>query len=401
MDIKNQLLSKIKIGAARIVPEESLIDTLHEKRPLTIKLGMDPTAPDLHLGHVVVLKKLRDFQDLGHNAVLVIGDFTARIGDPTGKSKTRPPLSIEQITKNQETYIAQAGRILDTSKLKIVYNSQWLSKLTFADLIQLCSKITFARIIERDDFKKRLADHVSIGFHELLYPLMQAYDSVALHADVELGGTDQTFNLMMGRFLQEEYEQKPQAIITMPLLEGLDGVFKMSKSLNNAIVLNQSADNAFGQLMSLSDTLMWRYAELLRVFDEECEIVVAKNSVEQGIVHPFEMKKNIAQKIVSDLWSADQAVLARAQFKKMIQEHSFDSAPIVKLDCLDGSLMWIVDLLRALPDVGISSSSQARRLIESGALSIDGKKLTDFEAKIVIKSGLIVKVGKHSIYKVA
>jgi tyrosyl-tRNA synthetase len=400
MTTENQLVLKIKTGAAHIVPEETLIGLLSQDRPLTIKLGMDPTAPDLHLGHTVVLKKLRDFQDLGHNTVLVIGDFTARIGDPTGKSKTRPPLSIEHITKNQETYVAQASRILDMSKLKIVYNSEWLSKLTFVDVVQLCSKITLARIIERDDFKKRFTDHVSIGFHELLYPLMQAYDSVALHADVELGGTDQTFNLMMGRFLQEEYGQRPQAIITMPLLEGLDGVFKMSKSLNNAIVLNQSADNAFGQLMSLSDTLMWRYAELLRVFDE-CEIIVAKNSVEQGVVHPFEMKKNIAEKIVSGLWSADQAVLARAQFKKMIQDHSFDSAPIVKLDCLHGSEMWIVDLLRALPNVDVTSSSQARRLIESGAVSVDGKKVTDFEVKIVIKSGLVVKVGKHSIYKVA
>lgn len=399
MNKTDTIIQKIKSGFAHIVPESCLIDKLAKKEELTIKLGMDPTAPDLHLGHAVVLQKLRDFQDLGHRAVLVIGDFTARIGDPTGKSKTRPPLSIEQITKNQETYVAQASRILDMSKLTIVYNSQWLSKLDFQQMIHLCSKVTLARIIERDDFKKRLSQHLSIGFHELLYPLMQAYDSVALHADVELGGTDQTFNLMMGRFLQQEYGQEPQVIVTVPLLEGLDGVAKMSKSLNNAIVLHQSAENAFGQLMSLSDSLMWKYAQLLRVFNQD-ELVVAKQSVDQGIVHPFEMKKNIAQKIISDLWSFDQASNARDQFKKIIQDQSFDCAPKIKLSYPHGSSVWIVDILKALPNTGINSSSQARRLIESGAVSIDGKKIVDFEAKIVITFGLIIKVGKHSIYKV-
>lgn len=399
MNKTDTIIHKIKSGFAHIVPESCLIDKLAKKEELTIKLGMDPTAPDLHLGHAVVLQKLRDFQDLGHKAVLVIGDFTARIGDPTGKSKTRPPLSVEQITKNQETYVAQASRILDMSKLTIVYNSQWLSKLDFQEMIHLCSKVTLARIIERDDFKKRLSQHLSIGFHELLYPLMQAYDSVALHADVELGGTDQTFNLMMGRFLQQEYGQEPQVIVTVPLLEGLDGVAKMSKSLNNAIVLHQSAENAFGQLMSLSDSLMWKYAQLLRVFNQD-ELVVAKQSVDQGIVHPFEMKKNIAQKIIADLWSFDQASNARDQFKKIIQDQSFDCAPKIKLSYPHGSSVWIVDILKALPNTGINSSSQARRLIESGAVSIDGKKIVDFEAKIVITFGLIIKVGKHSIYKV-
>lgn len=399
MNAAHTAMSKIKSGFAHVVPESCLIDKLEKKEKLIVKLGMDPTAPDLHLGHAVVLQKLKDFQDLGHKAVLVIGDFTAQIGDPTGKSKTRPPLSVEQITKNQETYVAQASRILDMSKLTIAYNSQWLSKLDFQQMIHLCSKLTLARIIERDDFKKRLNEHLSIGFHELLYPLMQAYDSVALQADVELGGTDQTFNLMMGRFLQQEYGQEPQAIVTVPLLEGLDGVSKMSKSLNNAIILDQSAENAFGQLMSLSDSLMWKYAQLLRVFNQD-ELVVAKQSVDQAIVHPFEMKKNIAQKIISDLWSFDQAVNARDQFKKIIQDQSFDCVPEIKLSYPHGALVWIVDVLKVLPNTGINSSSQARRLIESGAVSIDGKKIIDFEAKIVITSGLIIKVGKHSIYKV-
>ncbi len=399
MNAAHTAMSKIKSGFAHVVPESCLIDKLEKKEKLIVKLGMDPTAPDLHLGHAVVLQKLKDFQDLGHKAVLVIGDFTARIGDPTGKSKTRPPLSVEQITKNQETYVAQASRILDMSKLTIAYNSQWLSKLDFQQMIHLCSKLTLARIIERDDFKKRLNEHLSIGFHELLYPLMQAYDSVALQADVELGGTDQTFNLMMGRFLQQEYGQEPQAIVTVPLLEGLDGVSKMSKSLNNAIILDQSAENAFGQLMSLSDSLMWKYAQLLRVFNQD-ELVVAKQSVDQAIVHPFEMKKNIAEKIISDLWSFDQAVNARDQFKKIIQDQSFDCVPEIKLSYPHGALVWIVDVLKVLPNTGINSSSQARRLIESGAVSIDGKKIVDFEAKIVITSGLIIKVGKHSIYKV-
>lgn len=382
---------------SQVVPKKDLIKKLAKQEPLVVKLGMDPTAPDLHLGHAVVLSKLRQFQDAGHQAVLIIGDFTALIGDPTGKSKTRPPLSKEEILINQQTYIAQAGRILDLSTLKIVYNSDWLAKLSFADIVQLCAKTTLARIIEREDFKKRLKEQSAIGFHELLYPLMQAYDSVILKADVELGGTDQTFNLLMGRFLQEAHGQAAQVIMTMPILEGLDGVLKMSKSLGNTVALNQSASFAFGQLVSISDTLMWNYARLLTYFDEAW-IKEQSEAVVSGKVHPFSIKKQIAQAIISRFWSFDEAQQAYAEFEAVFQKGDLTNAPEIQLSYQSGELVWIATLLRALKMV--ESSSQAKRLIESGAVLIDGQKITDFHYKVAIHDGMIVKAGKHMIGKV-
>ena len=262
MDIKKQL-EIIKSSTSSVIPEADLIKKLERGIPLRIKLGMDPTAPDLHLGHAVVLSKMKQLQDLGHEVIFLIGDFTARIGDPTGKSKTRPPLTEQDIEKNTRTYFDQVTKILDPKKLTIVYNSEWLNAVSINDMIKLCAKVTLARLIEREDFAKRIDNNQPISFHELLYPLFQGYDSVALKADIELGGTDQTFNLFMGRYLQEQYGQEPQVIITTPLLEGLDGGPKMSKSLGNAIGLTEPADQVFGKLMSISDELMWHYMHIL------------------------------------------------------------------------------------------------------------------------------------------
>ncbi|MES1224325.1 MAG: tyrosine--tRNA ligase, partial [Bacteroidota bacterium] len=258
-----QAIEKISRGAQQILPMEDLKKKLERGTPLIIKLGADPTAPDLHLGHAVVLLKMKDFQDLGHKVIFLIGDFTARIGDPSGKSKTRPPLSTDQIVQNAQTYFAQVSKVLDPTKISIAYNSQWLEGISLHSFIELAGKVTLARIIEREDFAKRIAEKSPIGFHELFYPILQGYDSVAMKADVELGGTDQTFNLLMGRVLQEQFGQEPQVILTVPLLRGLDGVQKMSKSLGNAIGLAEPARQAYGKLMSISDELMWEYLYLL------------------------------------------------------------------------------------------------------------------------------------------
>ncbi|HZW61884.1 MAG TPA: tyrosine--tRNA ligase, partial [Candidatus Babeliales bacterium] len=268
MDVKS-ILAQLKRGTVQILPEDELLKKLSKGKPLKIKLGMDPTSTDLHLGHAVVLSKMKQFQDLGHDIIFLIGDFTARIGDPTGRSKTRPPLTEEEIAHNTKTYFDQVSKILDPKKITVRYNSEWLDALTMKEMVKLCGKVTLARLTEREDFAKRIAENQTIGFHELLYPLFQGYDSIALHADIELGGTDQTFNLLMGRFLQEHYGQEGQVIITVPLLEGLDGHAKMSKSLGNAVGIAEPADQAFGKLMSMPDALMWRYFHLLLDKDQD------------------------------------------------------------------------------------------------------------------------------------
>lgn len=380
-------------GVAEVIPQEQLKKILASGKKLKIKLGADPTAPDLHLGHAVVLQKLKDFQDAGHEVIFLIGDFTALIGDPTGKSKTRPPLTADQIKKNTETYFNQVGKILDTSKLTIRYNSEWLSKLSSVDMIALCAKVTVARLIERDDFSKRLAQNQPISLHELLYPLLQGYDSVALNADVELGGTDQTFNLLMGRTLQEQYGQTPQVVITMPLLEGLDGEAKMSKSLGNAIGLTEDADQVFGKLMSISDKLMWRYYELL-LRKSKSEIKLMQDNVSAGLVHPMDLKKQMAFAIVEKFWSQPEALKAKEKFEELFQKRNLQAGTNTKITAPDE--LWIVDLLKVLNS--ISSSSEARRLIESGAVSLDGEVIKDFKAVVRWHNGTVVKVGKHRIY---
>ena len=385
-------------GIAQCVPEQDLVKKLQSGKKLQIKLGMDPTAPDLHLGHAVVLKKMKQFQDLGHETIFLIGDYTARIGDPTGKSKTRPPLTEEQILLNAKTYFAQVGKILDLSKLTIVYNSSWLSKLTFADVIKMCSKITVARLIEREDFKKRLAENTPIAMHELLYPIMQSYDSVHLKADVELGGTDQTFNLLCGRFLQEQYDQEAQVVLTVPLLEGLDGVEKMSKSLGNAIGLFDQPSDAYGKLMSIPDHLVYRYF-LLLLDRTEKQIQELKDQVASGKIHPMDLKKQMAHEIVTTFWSKAEADASQTQFQAVFQNKDLSQATQVKLDdSFFKEKVWIVKLLQALN--AVQSSSEVKRLIESGSIIIDDEVITDFKAEIAPHSGMTVKVGKHRIYKI-
>ncbi len=390
-------LENLKIGTVQVLPEEDFKKKLASGKKLNIKLGMDPTAPDLHLGHAVVLNKLKQFQDLGHNIIFLIGDFTARIGDPSGKSKTRPPLTEEEIKKNSKTYFDQISKILDPSKTKVVYNSEWLSKLTISDLVKIAGKITLARLIEREDFQKRLKENVSIGFHELFYPIFQGYDSVALKADVELGGTDQTFNLLMGRFLQEQFDQEPQVIMTLPILEGLDGVQKMSKSLNNYVGLWEDADVAYAKLMSISDELMWKYYTLLLNTSDE-EIKKMQQGIKDETLHPMKLKKEMAFKIVERFWSKKEAEEGQQKFESLFQKKDYSKATEIQLPKDTKNPIWIVELLKLLNSV--SSTSEAKRLIESGAVSIDNEGIKDFKAEIIWKSGQVIKVGKHRIYKI-
>lgn len=388
-------LEQIATGTSQILPAGALEKKLERGTPLNIKLGADPTAPDLHLGHAVVLSKLRQFQDAGHKITFIVGDFTARIGDPTGKSKTRPPLDEATIAKNSETYLAQVTRILDKDKTTIVRNSDWLSSISLADFIKIGAQVSLARIIEREDFMTRFKNNVTISFHELFYPLLQGYDSVAIKSDVELGGTDQTFNLLMGRHLQEQVGQEGQVILTVPLLEGLDGVQKMSKSLGNYIGLTEAPEQAFGKLMSISDTLMWRYYELL-TSKTKSEIESLKTEVSTGKRHPLVCKKEMASLIVSRFWSPAEAASGQAHFEGLFQKKEFDHATPVSLSSPAITPLWIVSLLRELG--AIESSSEARRLIESGAVSLNGEKITDFNHQVTWKVGDIVRVGKHRIY---
>lgn len=390
-----ETIALLKNGAVDCLPIADLEKKLQSGRKLVIKLGMDPTAPDLHLGHAVVLRKMKQFQDLGHDVVFLIGDYTARIGDPSGKSKTRPALSDEQIDENAKTYFEQVKRILDPEKVRIEYNSSWLSKLTFGDTVKLCAKITIARLLERDDFSKRMKNQQPIALHELLYPVMQGYDSVALNADVELGGTDQTFNLLCGRFLQEQFGKEPQVILTVPLLEGLDGVEKMSKSLGNAIGLMDDPSDAYGKLMSISDVLMWRYYHLL-LHKTEDDIVQMKKDVESEKIHPMDLKKDMAQGVIEAFWSADEAKVAREKFEAVFQKRDFSQGKAVALPAGFSNPVWIVALLRELKAVG--SSSEAKRLIEAGAVSLDGDQVKEFKAEVAWQEGTVVKVGKHRIY---
>ncbi len=390
-------LERIQEGAELVINQEELAKRLARGKPLKIKLGADPTAPDLHLGHAVVLSKLKDFQDLGHEVIFLIGDFTAKIGDPTGKSKTRPPLTQAQIAENTATYFEQVSKILDPALVKIRFNSELLGHLTAQQIIELCAKTTVARLIEREDFKNRLEKQQPISFHELLYPLFQGYDSVALNADVEIGGTDQTFNLLMGRELQQHYGQEPQIVITMPLLEGLDGVAKMSKSLGNYIGLAEPAPQAYGKLMSISDTLMWRYFALLLRKNKQ-EISSLQERVASGTAHPMELKKEMAHAIIAKFWSPVDADIAQEQFEAVFQKKDYSQATPVTLPKETANPIWIVDFLKLLG--ALQTSSEAKRLLEAGAVAIDDQKITDFKAMISWKSGMHVKVGKHRIYHI-
>ena len=396
MEIK-KTLELIKAGTVQLVPEDQLIKKLQSGKKLRVKLGADPTAPDLHIGHAVILSKLKQFQDLGHEVIFLIGDFTARIGDPTGRSKTRPPISEKQIKHNMQTYFDQVGKILDPKKVTVRYNSEWLGKLTSTEMIQLLARVTLARITERDDFDRRIKNNEAIGFHELLYPILQAYDSVELKADIELGGTDQTFNILLGRFLQEQFGQEPQVVIITPLLEGLDGVHKMSKSLSNIVGLTEPPQEAFGKLMSISDLLMWRYYKIL-LNRSSNELSQMEERVAAGNLNPMELKKDMAYEIILKFWSEQEAIKARETFESLFQKKDYSMAQEVALPKNMPNPVWIVDLLKALD--AIKTSSEAKRLIADGAVHVAGTTIDDFKAKINWLSGMIVKVGKHRIYRI-
>ncbi|MBM7456475.1 tyrosyl-tRNA synthetase [Oceanisphaera litoralis] len=388
-------LAEIKRGAEEILVEEELIAKLKEGRPLRVKLGMDPTAPDIHLGHTVILNKLRQFQDLGHEVLLLIGDFTAQVGDPSGKNSTRPPLTPEQVADNAKTYAEQAFKVLDAEKTRIVYNSSWLGELGATGMIKLASKLTVARMLERDDFKKRYGSGQSIAIHEFMYPLLQGYDSVALKADIELGGTDQKFNLLMGRELQKDAGQSPQVVLTMPLLEGLDGVKKMSKSAGNYIGVDEAPGEMFGKIMSLSDELMWRYFELLsrRSLDE---LAGLRQEVVEG-ANPRDIKILLAREIISRYHNEAAAEQAHQDFVQRFQKNAIpDDLPEVTL-VADAEGIAIANLLK---DAGlVGSTSEALRMIKQGAVKIDGNKLED--GKLMVQAGeAVYQVGKRKFAKV-
>jgi tyrosyl-tRNA synthetase len=384
-------LEVIKRGCDELLVEVELIEKLKTGRPLRVKAGFDPTAPDLHLGHTVLLNKLRQLQDLGHQAVFLIGDFTGMIGDPTGKNATRPPLSLEQIELNARTYQAQVFKILDPEKTEVEFNSRWMGAMSAADMIKLAAKHTVARMLERDDFSKRYLSRQPIAIHEFLYPLVQGYDSVALKADMELGGTDQKFNLLMGRELQRYYGQPSQCILTMPLLEGLDGVNKMSKSLGNYVGINEPPNEQFGKLMSVSDTLMWRYIELLS-FESLTAIRQWKREVDEGR-NPRDIKVMFAQEIISRFHSREAAQGALRDFEARFRQGALpENMEEVTLEAPDEGLA----VTQALKQAGlVPSTSEAMRSIDGGGVKLDGERLSD--KGLLLKKGatVVAQIGKR------
>jgi tyrosyl-tRNA synthetase len=397
MEQLERTFALIKRGTDEILLEDALRRKLALGRPLRIKAGFDPTAPDLHLGHTVLLNKLRQLQDLGHEILFLIGDFTGMIGDPTGKSATRKPLTREQIQENAKTYQDQVFRILDPERTRVVFNSQWLEGLGAAGLVQLAAQHTVARMLEREDFAKRYKGGQPIAIHEFLYPLIQGYDSVALHADVELGGTDQKFNLLVGRQLQEVYGQEPQVVITLPILEGLDGIQKMSKSLGNYIGITDSPDDMFGKVMSISDDLMWRYFELLSTRDLS-EIQAWRGAVDEG-ANPRDIKFELGLELVSRFHGATQARQALERFVARFQRGAMpEDIPERTLSAGDAGVLPIANLLKAAGLVG--STSEAIRLIGQGAVRVDGARIDDARLAFAAGSQHVYQVGKRRIARV-
>ncbi|HHB76358.1 MAG TPA: tyrosine--tRNA ligase [Desulfobulbus sp.] len=391
----------IERGAVDLISREELVRKLTRSvetgKPLVIKAGFDPTAPDLHLGHTVLLQKLRHFQQLGHQIVFLIGDFTGLIGDPTGKSDTRPPLTQEDVERNAETYKEQVFKILDPEKTRVAFNSTWLGELSSYEMIRLASRLTVARMLERDDFKKRFETNRPISIHEFLYPLIQGYDSVALEADVEIGGTDQLFNLLMGRDLQKGRNQEPQVVLTMPLLEGLDGVNKMSKSLGNYIGISESPDDIFGKILSISDELMFRYYELLSDLSMD-DIALLKQEMEAGGIHPKAVKVRLARELVTRFHDADAADAAERNFEQVFKKHALpDEIPEKELTT-DDAAVWLPKLL-VLAEL-VKSTSDGRRMITQNAVSVDGTKVTDINTEIPARGSVLLQVGKRRICRV-
>jgi tyrosyl-tRNA synthetase len=394
-------LAIIKRGAVEILLEKELQEKLEKSAksgiPLKIKAGFDPTAPDLHLGHTVLLHKMRQFQQLGHEIYFLIGDFTGMIGDPTGKSETRKPLTREDVLKNAETYKEQVFKILDPAKTRVVFNSEWLATLTASDMIGLAAKSTVARMLEREDFSNRFANQLPISIHEFLYPLIQGYDSVALKADVELGGTDQKFNLLVGRELQREWGQLPQTVITMPLLEGLDGINKMSKSLGNYIGINEPADEIFGKVMSVSDELMIRYYELLSDMPIS-ELELFKVGIKNGSVHPMEAKKQLGREMVARYHGVPAAARAEENFVKRFRDNQTpDEMPEIILTVEEEKALLYKTL--ALADL-VKSNSEGRRAIQQGGVKVNGDKISDENLEITCSGEYIIQVGKRRFARV-
>ena len=402
--MEKEQIEKLKHGIESIIPENGLEQKIalaeKEGRPLIIKFGMDPTAPDLHLGHAVALKKLRQFQKMGAQIILLVGDFTAAVGDPTGRNTTRPPLTEEEIKVNAQTYIDQMGKVIDLSQnVKIVRNTEWLNKMTFADVIKLLGKATLAQMLQRDDFEKRFKANIPISLHELVYPMMQGYDSVALNSDIEFGGRDQLFNCLVGKTLQESIMGKEigQTVIGMPLLRGLDGEMKMSKSKGNYIGLTEPANDMFGKTMSIPDHLLPEWIELTTDFDEETKANMITD-FKNGTVNPMELKKKVAKNIVTQYHDAAAADEAEAFFYRQVQQKGFDDKAFEPVSIANlASEVTLLDLCAFVNSK--ESKSNLRRLIESGAVSINGEKQTDVYMKITPVAGLKIKIGKRGFFE--
>ena len=397
----SEQMTIIRQGCQEIIREEELVARLEKARatgtPLRVKAGFDPTAPDLHLGHTVLIQKLKNFQDLGHQVIFLIGDFTGLIGDPSGKSETRPPLTEEQVKANAATYERQIFKILDPDKTLIDFNSRWMKPMLAQDLIRLAARHTVARMLEREDFHKRYTSQTPISIHEFLYPLIQGYDSVALEADVELGGTDQTFNLLVGRDLQREYGQAPQVVITMPLLEGLDGVQKMSKSLGNYVGIDEPAKEMFGKLMSISDDLMLRYYALLTDITPD-DLAVLKDDLASGAKHPRQVKEDLAKAMVARYHSRTAAEHEAGEFIRVLRQRELpEEIEDVTVKVSEANL-W---LPRLMVDAGLApSTSEARRLIKGGGVQVDGEKITDPKLELATGKTYLLQVGKRRFKRV-
>jgi tyrosyl-tRNA synthetase len=394
----NEQMDLIRRGAVEIIPEDELVKkleiSLNDGKPLNIKLGCDPSRPDLHIGHSVVLRKLAQFQTLGHQAILIVGDFTGMIGDPSGRNATRPALDLEETRANGESYFNQATKILDREKTKMVYNSEWLSKMSFEDVIKLSSKYTVARMIERDDFEKRFKAGEPISIHEFLYPLAQAMDSVAINSDVELGGTDQKFNLLVGRDIQREYGVEPQCILTMPLIVGTDGIEKMSKSYDNYIGISDSPKDIYGRTLSIPDDLIFLYYNLATNSSNE-ELVEIKQQLDEQNVNPRDIKRRLARTFIAMYHNEEEAIKAEEEFDKVfIKKEVPDDISEIKLNDKELS---ILDLILKVNFA--SSKGEAKRLVNQGGVSIDGNKISDLSEIIGITNGMVLKVGKRKFIK--
>jgi tyrosyl-tRNA synthetase len=399
----SEQLNIIKKGTEEIIPEEEMLTKLEravrENRPLRVKQGFDPTAPDVHLGHTIGLRKLRQFQELGHQVILIVGDYTGMVGDPSGLSETRPQLSHKEVMRNAKTYQEQFFKVVDTEKTEVRFNGEWFKKMHFMDVMRLASKVTVARLLERDDFAKRYASGLPISLHELYYPVMQGYDSVAITADVEIGATEQKFNLLMGRQLQKIHGQEPQIAITLPVLEGIDGVQRMSKSLGNYVGVSEKPAEIFGKIMSIPDTLVIRYFELLTPVSPS-EIEEKSRALASGSVNPRDLKSELAETIVSIYHGKALAVGAREEFDRVFRDKGVpDDVPSFEIKAPGGKL-WIVNLLRETKLV--ASGGEGRRLVRQGAVEIDGVPITDEEAEIGLGEGkeILIRVGKRRFARV-